>query len=104
MAFAPGAMGTRLPSRVSQIAIAIVLAAALLALAIYVRPMSGRYQFKIANGEYQRFDTWTGEAMFCRRVRCHIYTREGALLTPVDGNPFANAAEAPESPGGGQGQ
>lgn len=79
----------------SRIAAAILLAAVLIALAIYARPIQDRYRFKVtSSGQLQRFDTVTGEAQFCRGSRCQIYDRNGVLLTPVDYDPFPNESQS----------
>lgn len=66
-------------SESSRIAMAIVAAAAIVGLALYARPQIDRYEFKVANHQVQRFDTVTGEMLFCRAGRCHRYDRNGVI-------------------------
>lgn len=54
----------------TRIAIAIAIAGALVALAIYLRPVPDRYRFVMSDGQITRYDTTTGEALVCDGQAC----------------------------------
>ncbi len=61
----------------NKVAIAIVLAAAIIAAALYLRPTPNRYRYEATDTELRRFDTATGEARACPKERaCYTYDWE----------------------------
>ena len=54
----------------TKIAAAIILAAVIIALALFLRPTPDRYRFDVNRNEVQRFDTTKGENTVCTKARC----------------------------------
>ncbi len=50
-----------------MLAVAIVIAAAIIAAALYLRPEANRYRFETNSTEVRRFDTATGEVRVCSK-------------------------------------
>lgn len=67
--------------RSSRIAAAIVIAGALVALALYLRPVPDRYSYQFSGGEIRRFDTATGEALVCAQEECAEIVQKGRRLS-----------------------
>jgi hypothetical protein len=61
----------------TKISGAIIIAAGLIALSLHLRPTPGRYAFEASDGTIVRYDTLTGEALICGRVRCLEVSRTG---------------------------
>jgi hypothetical protein len=58
----------------------IVIGAALISLAIYMRPGPPRYQAVVGNGEVYRIDTQSGTILSCVENRCSTVVRRGQSL------------------------
>lgn len=54
----------------TRIALAIILAGVIIATALYLKPIPGRYVYSTRGDEVRRFDTATGDAIACRGGRC----------------------------------
>ncbi len=61
----------------TQIAVAIVLAGALIALALYRQPTPGRYFFRTSGASVERYDTIAGTALICGPEACISINRKG---------------------------
>ncbi len=59
---------------------ALVIAAALIALAIYSRPSPPRYQAVIGDGKVVRLDTRSGTMIACEAERCFRILKSGQIL------------------------
>lgn len=75
-------MDSRTPLSVgAKTAIAIILAGILIAVAIYLKPVSGRYVVTTRGNEIRRLDTVTGELIACRGQRCaHVTEKNGKVV------------------------
>lgn len=73
-------MGLSMKSPTILIALAIIAAGALVATAIALRPLPERYTFSVSNGEIRRYDTATGEALYCARAECGAITEQNGRL------------------------
>jgi len=62
----------------------LVIAAALIALAIYARPAPPRYQAVVGDGKVVRIDTRSGTMIACEAERCFRILKSGQIL---DRNP-----------------
>jgi hypothetical protein len=78
----------------NRIAMAIVAAAALVAAALFLYPKPDRYEFKVVNGEVQRFDTATGEVLVCSGGSCFRVDREAMPLPPSPDRPAEDSARS----------
>lgn len=63
-----------------KIVTAIVIAGALIALAIYMRPSPPRYQAAVGDGKIVRIDSKTGTVLACEGPRCYRVLRRGQHL------------------------
>jgi len=54
----------------TRIALAVILAAVIVAVALYLRPTPDRYEVDFTSSEIRRFDTATGELRYCSKGRC----------------------------------
>ncbi len=64
----------------AKTAIAIILAGVLIAIAIYLKPVSGRYVITTRGDEIRRLDTVTGDLIACRGQRCSHVTEKGGKV------------------------
>jgi hypothetical protein len=59
-----------------KVVAAIIVAGALIALALYLRPAPGRYLFDTWDNQLRRYDTAKGTAIVCRTDGVCIHVRE----------------------------
>ena len=89
---------------VRRIATAIVIAAALVALAIYARPGPPRFQMEATPGGVLRIDTRSGTIIGCDGGSCRTLLKRGQKLVPRAGpntparTGVPSPPEAPEPP------
>lgn len=68
-----------------RLGLAILVAAALLAAAIYFQPTTGRFAMDRNEFGTARLDTQTGELVHCNQGRCQVLIAEGERFpTPED--------------------
>jgi|GEM_PF-1981820 len=65
---------------VRKVVTAIVIAAALVALAIYAQPAPPRYQAVVGDGQIVRIDTRSGTILSCVGNECSVVVRRGQSL------------------------
>jgi hypothetical protein len=85
-------------SALRKLVTVIVIAAGLIALAIYARPAPPRFQAFAVGGEIVRIDTRKGTIIACDGARCAIIVRQGQHLDHVLGHPLLPALAAAPAP------
>ena len=88
----PPSLAELADSAMRKIVTAIVIAGALIALAIYMRPSPPRYQTAVGDGRIVRVDTRTGTVIACEGRPCYRVLRRGQDLEEA---PAAKALPAP---------
>jgi hypothetical protein len=83
---------------VRKLVTVMVIAAALIALAIYARPAPPRYQVAVGDGKIVRIDTRSGTVIACEDERCATVLRHGQHLEHSLGHAVPPPAPAPQLP------
>jgi hypothetical protein len=85
-------------SALRKLVTVIVIAAGLIALAIYARPAPPRFQAFAVGGQIIRIDTRKGTIIACDGARCAIIVRQGGHLDHDLGHPLLPAPQPAPAP------